>query len=97
MKLVLYANALVVFVGVLLIPLGVFLKKKYFPVFSDKDVHWSYTATRRYFWLFVLANIPFLLSFIIYLVFAPLSTLVIGYAISLYGLILLRPREEDVV
>ncbi len=96
-KLILYTNVIVVFVGVICIPLGISLKKKSFPVFSHNDPYWNYTATRRYFWLFALVNIPFLVAFIVYILFAPLSTLILGYLISLCGLILLRPREEDIV
>ncbi len=94
-RLVLYLNAMVLVLGILCIPLALFLRRRLFPVNSEEDPYWSYTATRRYFWLFVLVNLPFLVALLFYIIFAPLSTLLIGYFVSLYGLILLRPRKED--
>ena len=96
-RFVMYLNMIVLLSGVVCLPLGLFIKKKLFPVLSARDPYWSYTATRRYFWLFTLVNLPFFISFFSYIVFAPLSTLILGYVVSLCGLILLRPRKEDVV
>ncbi|MFN3947714.1 MAG: hypothetical protein ACK4LA_06475, partial [Aquificaceae bacterium] len=83
--------------GIVCIPLAYLLKKKVFPVDSSKDVYWSYTATRRYFWLYVLSSLPFGFSFLFFVVFAPLLPLLLGYLLSLCGLILVKPKEEDVI
>lgn len=72
-------------------------RKRLFPVNSRNDLYWSYTATRRYFWLYVLCLIPFFFSFLIFIALALLSVLSLGYFLSLSGLILLKPRQEDVI
>ncbi|RMH01566.1 MAG: hypothetical protein D6699_06720, partial [Aquificota bacterium] len=54
---------LVSMLGVVSLGLAYFLKRRLFPVDSSKDPFWSYTATRRYFWLFTLALAPYILSF----------------------------------
>lgn len=88
---------IILLLGLLSLSLAYFLKRKLFPVNSSKDIYWSYTATRRYFWLFSLVLVPFFLSFIFFIIFAPLSLLFLGYILSLCGLILIRPREEDLI
>ncbi len=87
----------VALLGALCIPTAYFIRKKAFPVDSSKDVYWSYTATRRYFWLYVLCALPFAFSLLFFVVFSPLLPLFFGYLLSLCGLILIRPREEDVI
>ncbi|MFN7065021.1 MAG: hypothetical protein ACK4OF_02575 [Aquificaceae bacterium] len=87
----------VVLSGVVCVPVAYLLRKRSFPVDSSKDIYWSYSATRRYFWLFTLSLVPFGLSLILFVVFASLTLLVLGDLLSLCGLILVRPREEDVI
>jgi len=82
--------------GLAILPIGLLIKKRAFPVDSSKDPYWSYTATRRYFWLFLLSLVPFAFSFIVFIVFALIEVLLLGYVLSLCGLILVRPKEEDV-
>jgi len=83
--------------GLAILPIGLLIKKRAFPVDSSKDPYWSYTATRRYFWLFLLSLVPFAFSFIVFIVFALIEVLLLGYVLSLCGLILVRPKEEDVI
>jgi uncharacterized membrane protein (Fun14 family) len=87
---------LVLAIGLSILPVGLLIKKGVFPVDSSKDPYWSYTATRRYFWLFLLSLVPFAFSFIVFIVFALIEVLLLGYVLSLCGLILVRPKEEDV-
>jgi len=42
-------------------------------------------------------GIPFTFSFLIFIVFASLALLIEGYLLTVSGLILLRPREEDII
>ncbi|WP_079653307.1 hypothetical protein [Thermocrinis minervae] len=95
LKLVIYLNALTFLLFLLCVSISLFLKRRFFPIVADKDPYWSYTATRRYFWMFVLASLPFFISFILYIVFASLSNLVLAYLLSMLNLYLLRPKEED--
>ncbi len=96
-KMLIYASSLVLLVAMFSIPISLVIRKRGFPVISDTDPYWSYTATRRYFWSFVIAGLPFGVAFLIYIIFASLLVLFIGYFLTLCGLILVRPREEDVV
>lgn len=96
-KLVLYANLCVIFVATLSLPLSLFIRRRCFPVDTSRDRYWSYTATRRYFWAFVIAGLPFATAFLIYIIFASLTVLFLGYLSTLCGLILIKPREEDVL
>jgi len=96
-KLIIYSVGFVFFFALLSIPLALYLRKKLFPVETNKDPYWSYTATRRYFWLFVLVSLPFFIAFLIYLIFASLLLLFLGYTLSLVGLLLVKPKEEDVL
>jgi len=97
LKLLIYIAGFVFFFALLSIPLAIYLRKKLFPVETNKDPYWSYTATRRYFWLFVLVSLPFFIAFLIYLIFASLLVLFLGYTLSLVGLLLVKPKEEDVI
>ena len=96
-KLIIYSVGFVFFFALFSIPLALYLRKKLFPVEMSKDPYWSYTATRRYFWLFVLVSLPFFIAFLIYLIFASLLLLFLGYTLSLVGLLLVKPKEEDVI
>ncbi len=75
---------------------ALFLRKRVFPVSPHKDPYWSYTATRRYFWLYVLCLVPFAFAFLAFVAFASIQVLSAGFLLSLCGLILVRPKEEDV-
>jgi hypothetical protein len=44
-----------------------------------------------------LVGIPFAFSFFAFIVFASLALLIEGYLLTVSGLILLRPREEDII
>lgn len=94
-SLVSYSLLIIFFVGLFSLSLALFLRRRLFPISTLRDDYWSYTATRRYFWLYTLSLTPFGLSFLIYVLFAPLSVLILGYLLSLCGLILVRPKEED--
>jgi H+/Cl- antiporter ClcA len=94
-SLVSYSLLIIFVVGLLSLSLALFLRRRLFPISTLRDDYWSYTATRRYFWLYALSLTPFGLSFLIYILFAPLSVLILGYLLSLCGLILVRPKEED--
>ncbi|WP_448587347.1 hypothetical protein [Thermocrinis sp.] len=89
-NLVLGTMLIVLILGIVSILLSLVLKRRIFPTQIEK-------ATRRYFWLYALVSTPFLFSLLIYIVFAPLSLLILGYFLTLFGLILLKPKEEDLV
>lgn len=92
-----YLSLSVVLLSLLVLPIALWLKRRVFPIRIGLDAYWSYTATRRYFWLFSLCLVPFFFSFVIYIIFASLIALLTGYLFSLYGLILIRPMEEDLL
>jgi hypothetical protein len=62
-----------------------------------EEPYWSQRATARYFWLYFLVGIPFTFSFLVFIVFASLALLIEGYLLTVFGLILLKPREEDII
>ena len=72
-----------------------FLLRRRFPVSTSDDL-WTYKAVRIYFWSYILLSIPFDIAFLFYLFAGNLSTLVLGYLISVCGLMLFRPRRGDV-
>jgi len=82
--------------GVIFITLALFLRKRFFPI-KMEEPYWSQRATTRYFWLYFLVGIPFAFSFLVFIVFASLALLIEGYLLTVSGLILLRPREEDLI
>ena len=83
-------------VGIVSLPPAYIIKRRLFPVNVEVDPHWSYTATRRYFWIFVLCLLPFFFSLLVFVAIARLDSLFLGYLLSLCGLILVRPKEEDI-
>jgi len=94
-NLVLGMLAFNLLLGVLSISLALFLRKRLFPI-KVEEPYWSQRATTRYFWLYFLVGIPFAFSFFAFIVFASLALLIEGYLLTVFGLILLRPREEDI-
>lgn len=95
-NLVIFFSLFVFALGVICLLSALVLKKKLFPVETQKDPHWSYTATKRYFWLYVLCLVPFAFAFLTFIAFASLTVLSVGFLVSLCGLILLKPVREDV-
>jgi hypothetical protein len=95
-RLILYVYLILLLSGVLSYAVAFAVRKKMFPVSRD-DPYWSYTAVRRYFWSYVLLSVPFFLSFIFFLFAGNLSALLLGYFLSLCGLIIFRPKEGDVL
>jgi len=83
--------------SIFLVILALILRKRLFPIHTQKEKYWSQKAIRRYFWLYALVTLPFFFSFIVYIIFAPLSVLILGYFLSIFGLILLKPRKEDLI
>ncbi len=81
--------------GMVFIAIALFFRKRLFPI-SVKEPYWSQKATTRYFWIYFLVGIPFAFSFLAYIVFAVLSLLIEGYFLTVFGLILLRPKKEDI-
>lgn len=94
-NLVLFSSFFVVALGIICLPTALTLKKKLFPVDTHTDPYWSYTATKRYFWLYVLCLVPFVFAFLTFIAFASLLVLSVGFLVSLCGLILIRPVRED--
>lgn len=82
--------------GLISLPPAYLTKKRLFPVKVSSDPYWSYTATRRYFWTYVLCLVPFAFALLVFVAVARLESLLLGYLLSLSGLILVRPKEEDV-
>ncbi|MEN3027803.1 MAG: hypothetical protein ABDH29_00925 [Aquificaceae bacterium] len=92
----LYSTLLfVLLTGVLSLPSAYLIRRRFFPLSSSTDPYWSYRATKLYFWAFVLCVFPFFLSLLFFLLIAKLELLFLGYLLGLCGLILVRPREED--
>ncbi|WP_457600576.1 hypothetical protein [Hydrogenivirga sp.] len=95
-RLVLYVYGAEVFSALIAYLVAFFVRRKLFPV-SMSDTYWSYTAVRRYFWSYVLLCIPFGIAFLFFLFAGNFSALLLGYLLSLCGLILFRPRRGDVI
>jgi hypothetical protein len=95
-KLILYIYGIEIFMALFSFTVAFAVRRKMFPV-SMKDRYWSYTAVRRYFWSYVLLCTPFAVAFLFYLFAGNLSALLLGYLLSLCGLIIFRPRKGDVV
>ncbi len=95
-RLVLYIYGAEVVTGLLAYGIAFLVRRRMFPV-STSEEYWSYTAVRRYFWSYVLICLPFGIAFLFFIFAGNLSALVLGYLISLCGLILFRPRKGDVI
>ncbi|MCS6875633.1 MAG: hypothetical protein NZM36_02080 [Aquificaceae bacterium] len=91
-----FTLGLVFITGITGLTIAYTIRKKSFPVFSAADPYWSYTATRKYFWSYSLCLLPLFIAFLLFIVIARVDALFLGYLMSLCGLILLRPKEEDV-
>ncbi|WP_029551675.1 hypothetical protein [Thermocrinis jamiesonii] len=96
-NLVLGGMLITLTLGIFSLILVLTLRKKLFPIYTKEETQWVQKAIRRYFWLYFLASLPFFFSFIVYIIFAPLSVLIFGYVLSIFGLILLKPRKEDLI
>ncbi|NPA41153.1 MAG: hypothetical protein GXO18_02660 [Aquificae bacterium] len=96
-KLLTYIYAIELGTALISYAVAFFVRKKMLPVKISEDIYWSYTAVRRYFWSYVLLCLPFGIAFLFYLFAGNLSALLLGYLLSLLGLILFRPRRGDVV
>ncbi len=95
-KLLLYVYSAEIISAAVAYSVAFLVRKKMFPV-KTSEVYWSYTAVRRYFWSYVLICLPFGIAFLFYLFAGNLSSLLLGYLLSLCGLIIFRPRKGDVV
>jgi len=95
-KLILYIYSIILASALIGFGISAMVRKKLLPVRTDERF-WSYTAVRRYFWSYVLLSLPFFIAFIFYIFAGNLSALVLGYILSLCGLIIFRPKEGDVV
>ena len=96
-NLVLGGMLITLTLGIFSLILVLTLRKKLFPIYIKEETQWIQKAIRRCFWLYFLASLPFFFSFIVYIIFAPLSVLILGYVLSIFGLILLKPRKEDLI
>ncbi len=95
-RLILYIYGVELATGVIGYAVAFLVRKKMFPV-SMTDRYWSYTAVRRYFWSYVLLCVPFGIAFLFFIFAGSFSALLLGYLLSLCGLILFRPRKGDVI
>ncbi|WP_096602939.1 hypothetical protein [Hydrogenobacter hydrogenophilus] len=95
-KVILQASLIVMLSALFSFPLAFFVRKRIFPVRTAQDIWWSYSATKGYFWSFVVSSTPFAIAFVIYLIIASLVVISLGYLLSFCALILLRPKEEDI-
>ena len=95
-KLLLYVYSAEIISAAVTYSVAFLVRRRMFPV-RTSEVYWSYTAVRRYFWSYVLLSIPFGIAFLFYLFAGNLSSLLLGYLLSLCGLIIFRPRKGDVV
>jgi len=96
-KLLVYVYAIEVASALLGYGIAFAVRKTMLPVRVSGDAYWSYTAVRRYFWSYVVLCLPFFLAFLFYLFAGNLSSLLLGYVLSVAGLVAFRPREGDVV
>ncbi len=95
-KLAIYVYAINIVLGLIAYSSAFLIRRYMFPVDSSKDKYWSYTATRRYFWSYVLLSLPFFISFLFYIFAGHLYSLTLGFLITLAGLLIFKPREMDV-
>ena len=95
-KLLLYVYSAEIISAAVTYSVAFLVRRRMFPV-RTSEAYWSYTAVRRYFWSYVLLSIPFGIAFLFYLFAGNLSSLLLGYLLSLCGLIIFRPRKGDVV
>ena len=95
-RLILYIYGLVLASALIGYSVAYLVRRKLFPVSRDQRF-WSYTAVRRYFWSYVLLSLPFGIAFIFFIFAGNLSALILGYILSLCGLIIFRPRKGDVI
>ncbi len=94
-KLLLYIYGIEIVTGVFAFLISYLLRRR-FPVRTSEKL-WSYLAVRVYFWSYVLLSIPFCVAFLFYIFAGNLPALIMGYVISLCGLIIFRPKKGDVV
>ena len=95
-KLLLYVYSSQIVSALTAYSVAYLIRKRMLPV-RTSEIYWSYTAVRRYFWSYVLISVPFGIGFLFYLFAGNLSSLLLGYLLSLCGLIIFRPRRGDVV
>ncbi len=95
-KLLLYVYSSQIVSALTAYSVAYLIRKRMLPV-KTSESYWSYTAVRRYFWSYVLISVPFGIGFLFYLFAGNLSSLLLGYLLSLCGLIIFRPRRGDVV
>jgi len=95
-KLLLYVYSLQILSAIVAYLVAFLVRKRMFPV-RTSEAYWSYTAVRRYFWSYVLICVPFGIAFLFYLFAGNFSSLLLGYLLSLCGLIIFRPRKGDVI
>lgn len=95
-KLLLYVYSAEIISAAVTYSVAFLVRRRMFPV-RTSEAYWSYTAVRRYFWSYVLLSIPFGIAFLFYLFAGNLSSLLLGYLLSLCGLIIFRPKKGDVV
>ncbi len=95
-KLLLYVYSAEIISAAVAYSVAFLVRRRMFPV-RTSEAYWSYTAVRRYFWSYILLSIPFGIAFLFYLFAGNLSSLLLGYLLSLCGLIIFRPRKGDVV
>ncbi|MCS6998573.1 MAG: hypothetical protein N2648_02995 [Aquificaceae bacterium] len=94
-NLVYFTFLFVLLTGFISLPSAYLIRKRFFPLSSSTEPYWSYRATKVYFWVFVLCLLPFSFSLLFFVFIARLEALFLGYILGLCGLILVRPREED--
>lgn len=95
-KLILYVYGLELSTAAVAYLVAFLVRKKLFPVKTSEE-YWSYTAVRRYFWSYVLLCAPFGIAFLFFVFAGSFSALLLGYILSLCGLIIFRPRKGDVI
>lgn len=95
-ELILYVYGIEIFTAVLGYTVAFIVRRKLFPVKTSEE-YWSYTAVRRYFWSYVLICVPFAVAFVFFIFAGSFSALLLGFFLSLCGLIVFRPKKGDVI
>lgn len=95
-RLVLYVYSFQLLSALIAYGVSYIIRRRMLPI-KTSEPFWSYVGVRRYFWSYVLLSIPFSIAFIFYIFAGNLSSLFLGYILSLCGLIVFRPRKGDVV
>lgn len=95
-KLVKYVYIAEAVSGVFAYLVAFLVRKVFLPVKAEgKD--WGYIAMRRYFWSYAIITLPYFIGYAMFMFSGHLQSVLLGYILSTFGVLLFLPREGDVV